>query len=144
MLRFLTVLVLCLSIARVSAAQEVILDEPLAASVPDVERRSPDWTWALMGTGIGMVAAGLGTGLGALLIQLDLDTVCTLTCPTAREGQQRDGRILAISTDVLWMGGVVLGTFGLVAALTLQEDVAPPVAAFCDGHGCLGVVQGRF
>jgi hypothetical protein len=131
----------CVCLASTSAAQDVPAE---TAETPRVDRRSPDWTWAVMGTGIGLVVVGLGTGLGALLIQLDLDGVCTLTCPTDREGQQQSGRILAITTDVLWMGGAVLGAFGLVTALTLQEDLTPPVAAFCDGSGCVGMAFGRF
>lgn len=125
------------------AAAQAPVDDVLVLEAPRLERRSPDWTWALFGTGVGMIAASLGTGLGALLVQLDLDTVCSLTCPTAREEQQRGGRILAITTDVLWMGGAVLGAFGLAAAFTLEEDV-PAVAAFCDGSGCMGLAQGRF
>jgi hypothetical protein len=124
-------------------AAQAAVDDAIVLEEPGARRRSPDWTWGLLGTGVGMVVASLGTGLGALLVQLDLDTVCSFTCPTAREEQQRGGRILAITTDVLWMGGAVLGAFGLVAAFTLEEEV-PPVAAFCDGSGCVGLVGGRF
>ena len=125
------------------AAAQAPADDVLVLEAPHLERRAPDWTWGLVGTGLGMIAASLGTGLGALLVQLDLDTVCSFTCPTAREEQQRNGRILAITTDVLWMGGAVLGAFGLVAAFTLEEEV-PAVAAFCDGSGCVGLLGGRF
>ena len=123
--------------AQTPVDDAIVLEEPVAA------HRSPDWTWGLFGTGVGLVAASLGTGLGALLVQLDLDTVCSFTCPTAREEQQRNGRILAITTDVLWMGGAVLGAFGLVAAFALDEEV-PPVAAYCDGSGCMALAVGRF
>ena len=138
----LVIALLLAGLSMPAAAQEPV-DDAILLEEPVVARRSPDWTWGLVGTGVGMIAASLGTGLGALLVQLDLDMVCSFTCPTAREEQQRGGRILAITTDVLWMGGAVLGAFGLVAAFTLEEDV-PPLAAFCDGSGCMALAAGRF
>lgn len=142
MLRFVAAsllgIVLWTPIAR---AQDVGLEGPLAGSAPAVER-TPDWTWAVLGTGIALVGVSLGTGLGATLIQLDLDQVCDITCPSRVEGLQREGRVLAITTDVLWMSGVVVAAFGLVAALTLREPVA--MSAACDEHGCLANVGGRF
>lgn len=140
MLRSLFALALCLSVPQVAVAQDLA---PLTLEAP--ARRTPDWTWVVLGTGIGFVAVGLGTGVGALVVQSDLDRVCGLTCPRSVGDYQMEGRILAITTDVLWLGGIVLGALGLVASLTVREDVALPAVAFaCDASGCLGSVGGTF
>lgn len=139
-LRPLLALALTLSLAHPVYAQE----RELALPAP-MQQRTPDWTWAVLGTGIGFVAVGLGTGIGALVVQSDLDRVCGLTCPRSVGDYQMEGRVLAVTTDVLWLGGIVLGALGLVAALTLREDVPPLSVAFaCDGTGCLGTAGGTF
>lgn len=132
--------------ARAQMASELVID---TAPVAQPARRSPDWTWALLGTGVGLVVAGLGTGVGAFVIQSDLDAVCDRTCPRSYGGYQMEGRVLAVTTDVLWLSGLVLSGFGLVAALTLEAEIEPleavPSVAFaCDGHGCFGSLTGTF
>ncbi len=137
----LLVVVLSLGAAPLSA-QERILLEP----APTVSRQSPAWTWVMLGVGGAMVLGGAGTGIGALLVQSELDQVCAFTCPRRFGPLQETGRALAISTDVLLIGGVVVAAFGVVAALTLQTEVddVPVVSAACDGSGCFGAIAGRF
>jgi hypothetical protein len=135
--------------ARGASAQVISTDSLVIDTAPVIQppRRSPDWTWVLLGTGVGLIAAGLGTGAGALVIQSDLDAVCTRTCPRSYGGYQMEGRVLAVTTDVLWLSGLVLSALGLATALTLQvsvEEGAPSVALACDGHGCFGNVTGTF
>lgn len=101
----------------------------------------------MLGLGSAMVLAGVGTGVGALVVQSELDQVCSLTCPRSYGALQDSGRALAISTDVLVIGGVLMAAFGVVTALTLQTEVddgVPDVIAGCDGHGCFAGITGSF
>jgi hypothetical protein len=144
--------VVATAIATPASAQTSMLETPVEVDRP---HRSPDWTWAVLGIGGGLVVAGLGTGAGVLVIQGELDQVCMLTCPSSHAELQRAGRALAISTDVLWLSGIVLAGFGLAAALALDEEVAldepsPPsdvaltVLGGCDTTGCSVGLEGRF
>jgi len=131
--------------APVRAQERLSLMEP----APSVHRESPTWTWVMLGLGGAMVLGGAGTGIGALMVQGELDAVCSFTCPRSYGPLQDAGRALAISTDVLMIGGVVLAAFGLVASLTLESEVTPEaetlsVTAGCDGNGCFAAVRGSF
>lgn len=133
-----------LSPVGIARAQESALGGPIELSpTPSAPRASPDWTWVTLGVGITLFAGGLGTGIGALVVQADLDGVCTLTCPTRFGDYQAQGRILAVTTDVLLLSGGVVAVFGLVAALALADEVPTPALA-CDEHGCFGSLTGRF
>lgn len=133
------------STLAVPASAQTIVRQSAAEARP---HRSPDWTWAVLGIGGGLIVAGLGTGGATLAIQGELDQVCMLTCPSSHAELQRTGRALAITTDVLWLSGLVLAGFGLAAALALDAPVddAAPIALTggCGPTGCSLAIEGRF
>lgn len=85
------------------------------------ERGPPAWTWGVTLTGLALVVGAIGTGSSAWVIQGQLDTVCDASCPANAAVLQEEGRALAITTDILWLGGLVLSSFGLVTLLTVRE-----------------------
>lgn len=138
----IVVAIVACSATTTAHAQDRLVLEP----APSVHRESPAWTWVMLGLGGAMVLGGAGTGIGALTVQSELDQVCSFTCPRSYGALQDTGRALAISTDVLLIGGVVVAAFGVVAALTLQTEVdeTPSVIAGCDGRGCFAAMTGHF
>ena len=105
------------------------------------------WPWALVALGGAMIAAAAVTGSLTLERQSELDAVCArYSCPPSAERAQAEGRALAFSTDVLGVGGLVVGAAGVVLALVLPGEPAPSVgaAAACGPEGCALVIGGTF
>lgn len=109
------------------------------------------WPWIVMGAGAAMVVGGAITGAVALGERSSLDEECPLQlCPAGSdvEGRQSTIEALAITTDVLLVGGGVVAVTGLVLGIVLgprtEAIEAPPVAAACTGEGCFVAVRGDF
>lgn len=96
------------------------------------ERGPPPWTWGVTLTGLALVVGAIGTGSGAWVVQERLNAVCDASCPASAGALQEEGRALAITTDILWLGGLVLSGFGLVTLLTVREA---EVRVSIDGTG---------
>lgn len=111
------------------------------------------WPWIVMGVGGAMVVGGAITGGLALSERSSLDSQCSLQlCPAGFDlaGRQSTIQSLAITTDVLLIGGGVVAVTGLVLGILLGprtqriEEEAPPVTAGCTATGCFGMVRGEF
>lgn len=110
------------------------------------------WPWIVMGGGAAMVVAGAITGAVALTERSSLDEECPLQlCPagTGVASRQSDIETLAITSDVLLIGGGVVAVTGLVLGIVLGPrseaiEATPPVTAACTGEGCFVAVQGEF
>jgi tetratricopeptide (TPR) repeat protein len=109
------------------------------------------WPWIVMGGGAAMLVGGAVTGAVALSERSSLDDQCPLQlCPagTDVEGRQSTIEALAITTDVLLIGGGVVAVTGLVLGIVLgprtEAIEAPPVTAACTGEGCFVAVRGDF
>lgn len=103
--------------------------------------------WALAGLGGASAISGVITGVMALDRRDQLEARCPgFVCPDASDQaliDEADG--LAIATDVLLVGGLVVATAGVVLALLLDaspESTTP--TAGCSSEGCQFGVTGRF
>lgn len=111
------------------------------------------WPWAVMGVGGAMLVGGAITGGVAMGERGSLDAQCPAQlCPADYDlaGRQSTIQSLAITTDVLLIGGGVIAVTGLVLGIVLGprteaiEAQAPPVAAACTSDGCMASVRGDF
>ncbi|MDQ3036955.1 MAG: hypothetical protein M3Y87_31470, partial [Myxococcota bacterium] len=110
------------------------------------------WPWIVTGIGGAMLVGGAITGGVAMAERGSLDSQCPLQlCPSGFDLASRRSTIesLAITTDVLLIGGAVVATTGVILALVLGPrseaiEEEPPVAAGCTSTGCFGMVRGEF
>lgn len=110
------------------------------------------WPWIMMGAGGAMVLAGAITGGVAMSERGSLDAQCALQlCPAGFDlaGRRSTIESLAITTDVLLIGGGVVAVTGLFLGILLgprtesiEQEV--PVTAACDSTGCVAAVRGVF
>lgn len=116
------------------------------------------WPWIVAGVGGAMVVAGAITGGIALGERSTLDQQCPLQlCPAGFDSQGRQSTVesLAITTDVLLIGGGVITATGIVLGLVFgldrTEAIAPDatpgptvdVSGGCTADGCSVSIRGE-
>ncbi|UJR85691.1 tetratricopeptide repeat protein [Sandaracinus amylolyticus] len=102
--------------------------------------------FVVAGVGAAMMIGGAITGAMALSSQDTLDSTCPdRACPPGYdfESEANDGRTLALTTDVLLIGGGVVLAGGivwlvidLVSGGSPSSSEQPPVTAMCGPDGC--------
>ncbi|AKF10904.1 tetratricopeptide repeat protein [Sandaracinus amylolyticus] len=102
--------------------------------------------FVVAGVGAAMMIGGAITGAMALSSQDTLDATCPdRACPPGYdfESEANDGRALALTTDVLLIGGGVVLAGGLVWLVidlvsggSSSSSEQPPVTAMCGPDGC--------
>lgn len=102
-----------------------------AAAVPTVERDSGSVLPVVLMVGGGLlVGGGVVTGLMAKGKESDLEDACAGMTPCAATNRSLadDADTLALVTNVLWIGGAVVGGLGLTLLLLDDDDEAPVTA----------------
>ncbi|MCB9592519.1 MAG: hypothetical protein H6719_07285 [Sandaracinaceae bacterium] len=115
---------------------------------PPAEERSVDPApWILVGTGGLLVVGAVVTGLLALGERSTLDELCAAPdrCPEGFEDPRSRGEALAITTDVLWIGGAAVLASGVLWAIVdaTSNDSSPRAGLACDGNGCVASLRGE-
>jgi hypothetical protein len=106
---------------------------PAPLPVPEDPGMSAQATagWVVGGLGLVVVLAGVGTGIGGLVVKGSADDHCDAeraVCDQEGADGHDTARALLTSTTVLWIvGGVAMGT-GLVLLLTGGDDEEPAAA----------------
>lgn len=104
--------------------------------------------WVVVGVGGALLVGSLITGLLALDARSTLDRMCPTadTCPPGFESTQSSGQALAITTDVLWVTGLVAAGTGVVLAVLDLTSSHPSegASATCTDQGCMAFAWGHF
>jgi hypothetical protein len=104
-----------------------------------------------MAGGGALMLGGVITGILTLGIESDLESQCDAMgrCPESARSDRDSGETLALVTDVLLIGGVVV--VGVGVALFLLDDgdagvetESPQAAAACGPDGCAASLRVRF
>ncbi len=140
-------------LAEAELARQMAEEAERRAAQPRVREVDGEvWPWVVFGAGGAMLVAGAITGGVALAQRGQLDSECPMQlCPAGFDLTDRQGSIesLAITTDVLLIGGGVMAATGLVLGLVLgprSEAISEPapIAMGCSATGCFATVRGEF
>lgn len=105
--------------------------------------------WGVLGAGAAVVIAGAIAGGIALSEYSALEARCGAErlCPPGFESARDSGAALALTADVLLVGGAIIAASGLVLLFTVTETDTPPPpvsgTAFCTTDGCAAAIVGR-
>lgn len=101
----------------------------------------------VLGVGTAMLVAGAITGGVTLANRGDLTAMCDeeMRCPSSGRSLAEDINTLALTTDILLIGGAAIAAAGVILTLVLQdENPSDSVAMSCDDNGCVAMVRGEF
>lgn len=99
-----------------------------------------------LGTGVALVLASLPTGVLARSSAQKLEDECRRgVCDGYLRATRDRANRLALTTDVLWISGAVIGAVGLSWLLVRRRSASTvEVQAACAPGGCVSTLRGRF
>lgn len=127
---------------------------PVAAPiepVPEHETSSDSygvWPYVLGGTGAALLGTSLVTGLMANSKASKLERDCSPqdVCDPSLQGTKDSAETLALTTDVLWISGLIVAGAGVTLFIldATDDESATAVQAGCFVSGCGLMASGRF
>lgn len=142
---------------RHAEEQQALAQNPSPTGDEGAQTTAPTRYWlapvVLMGAGAGLALGSLATGLVAKGKQGELDDECEGgVCPERLQDTADQGKMLALATDVLLIGGIAVAATGAVLLWLKRprsgeaptESTRASAGFMCHGKGCGGSVAVRF
>jgi hypothetical protein len=133
-------------------APAAVLSPPPVDSEPPPSDRAAGfgpWPYILAGTGAALLGGSLVTGLMARSKADELDRECQNgRCDPSLENVKDSAETLALTTDVLWIGGALLAGAGVtlfvIDATSGPDEATTAIRTGCFDAGCGLLASGRF